>query len=244
MKDPTSSKTCVIVFLKPVMGLALAESWPVKKIVLGNDEYEPVGPEWSGFYDWLRDHNSKLLGIRYHPSDETKFVLERGRELSYAKVGDYEDLCLFLTGERTFDAVLSEDQDILYDQVFATNDGKLAICLAKNLIEPAELVALKNADATWLDAQKARVNKLGWGMPGASGPAAARWIAQMRPCGPPGRPPETRVTSSSGGGCWAPRRSLAQPDLLAQAPHEFRSVAGPIDPVENLHWLSSLVRGR
>src|SRR5205823_5870461 len=112
---------CIVVFLKPQIGLALTTNWPVTSIAVNGQTYSPVGPAWSGFYDWLRDSDSRLLGVRYHPSEQTAFVLKQASELAYAQLGSYGDVCLFFSSQRSFDPKKSADQDFLYDQVFVAN---------------------------------------------------------------------------------------------------------------------------
>src|SRR5713101_2789650 len=112
---------CIVVFLTPQVRLALTTNWPVVSIALNSQTYNPVGPAWSGFYDWLRDSNGKLLGVRYHPCEQTAFVLEQASELNYAQLGSHGDVCLFVSNQRSFDLKKSVDQDVLYDQVLIAN---------------------------------------------------------------------------------------------------------------------------
>jgi hypothetical protein len=132
------------------MGLALTTNWPVTSIAVNGQTYSPVGPAWSGFYDWLRDSDSRLLGVRYHPSEQTAFVLKQASELTYAQLGSYGDVCLFFSSQRSFDPKKSADQDFLYDQVFVANDGSTAISFAKELTRE-EVDCLKAASADWPD---------------------------------------------------------------------------------------------
>jgi hypothetical protein len=153
MTTGSSQQACLIVFLQPILGLVLAEQWPIRRIRQEGQVYEPVGPDWSGFYDWLRGHESVLVGVRYHPCDETKFVLASAAHLDYARLGEHEDVSFFLTRHRLFDESRSDDQDILYNQVLTSGTGQIAICFAKDRIDPLELAALRSAEASWLHAQ-------------------------------------------------------------------------------------------
>ncbi|HEY6252421.1 MAG TPA: hypothetical protein VI685_20900 [Candidatus Angelobacter sp.] len=151
MKTSTIRVTpCIVVFLWPQMGLALATNWPIASITVKQQIYKPSGPGWSGFYDWLRDSSGKLLGIRYHPCEETAFVLEQASRLNYAERGAYGDMSLFFSNERSFDPKKSTDQDFLYDQLFVADDGSTAIAFAKELTQE-ELDSLRSARADWPD---------------------------------------------------------------------------------------------
>jgi hypothetical protein len=141
---------CIVVFLMPQMRLALTSNWPVTSIALNGQTYKPVGPAWSGFYDWLRDSSSRLLGVRYHPCEQTAFVLKQAAGLNYAQLGSHGDVSLFFSNQRSFDPKRSADQDFLYDQVFVANDGSAAISFAKDLT-PEELGYLKSTAAHWPD---------------------------------------------------------------------------------------------
>jgi hypothetical protein len=95
-------------------------AWPIKSLTIDGQVYRPVGPEWSGFYDWLRTGDGVVVGVRYHPTEETRFLLEEALALDYAAVGRHKDLCIYFGENRTFDPDQSEDQDFAYDQVFVT----------------------------------------------------------------------------------------------------------------------------
>jgi hypothetical protein len=147
--NASRSTPCVIVFLEPRMKLALAAKWPVASIITSvGQTYRPIGPAWSGFYDWLRDSDSKLLGVRYYPCEEAAFVLQRTIELNYAESGFHQDVCLFFSERRSLDPKNSVDQDFLYDQVFVADDGSVAISFAGDFTQDI-LNQLKSAIADW-----------------------------------------------------------------------------------------------
>ena len=139
---------CLIVALRPKLGLALTQSWPVADLSIDGDLYRPVGPEWSGFYDWLRDGSGALLGVRYNATEATRFILDRSKTLDYAEVGSYDDVAIFFTPSRAFDPDQSDDQDLLYDQVFVSDSGRdIAICFATDNLADSQLEAL--ASGLW-----------------------------------------------------------------------------------------------
>jgi len=139
---------CLIVALRPKLGLALAESWPVADLLIDGHLYRPVGPQWSGFYDWLRDGSGALLGVRYNATDETRFVLDQSRTLDYTEAGNYDDLAIFFSPKRAFDPAQSADQDFLYDQVFVSDAGRgIVICFATDNLTDSQLETL--ASGPW-----------------------------------------------------------------------------------------------
>ena len=134
----TTARTGVIVLLRSKLALALAPTWPIKTFTANGHVYLPVGPEWSGFYDWLRSERGFVLGIRYHPNEDTNFLLKDAAGLSYATVGPYEDLCIFFGEDRAFDPAQSQDQDFAYDQVYSSAAGS-AICFSAENLSAAQL---------------------------------------------------------------------------------------------------------
>lgn len=96
-------------------------------------------------------------------------------------------------------------------------------CAAFNEVtKPFQLLVADNLQGLFLDSlQQARPPDTTSLLQAWRLAATARWTARMQPGAPRGRRPETRLASSSGGACWAPRRSPAPPlrDCAAKARH-------------------------
>lgn len=151
MARDTSSSLTLIIFLWPRLTLAESLSWPVTQLHAKNEVYRTVSSDWSGFYDWLRDDNGSLFGLRYSPFPETGFITEVVKGLPYARVyGSYAIEVFFSQQIREPVPERSCDQDFLYDQVFKTDSGKYAIAFATDGLTAAELRAISQADADWL----------------------------------------------------------------------------------------------
>jgi hypothetical protein len=136
---------CLVVTLREQLRLALLDRWPVSDLVIEGESYRPVGPEWGGFYDWLRDRSGALLGVRYNATDETRFVLDKAKALDYAQIGEYDDLAIFFSATRSFDPDGSADQEFLYDQAFVSLSGRdVAVCFATDGLTDEQIEHLAN----------------------------------------------------------------------------------------------------
>jgi len=122
--------------------------------MVNGEVYEPVSDEWSGFYDWLRGGDGQLLGLRWWPFDYVEFVLEHVKHLSFARVGDKQELEIYFSERmREVDQHKSCDQDFLYDQVFRSPSGQFALAISTDNLNDTDLAALRTADAEWVSLQ-------------------------------------------------------------------------------------------
>jgi hypothetical protein len=144
----TSKRTCLLVALRPKLGIAIVPDWPITTLAADGISYRPVGPEWSGFYDWLRSEDGDVLGVRYHLTDDTRFLLKEVCALDYAVVGQHEDVCIFFGENRAFDPAQSDNQDFSYDQVFVANGEGSAICFSAENLTPAQIANIVAVEAS------------------------------------------------------------------------------------------------
>ena len=129
-------RAALLLELRPKLVIALMPAWPIRGLSIDDRAYRPVGPEWSGFYDWLRAGSGRIIGVRYHTTENGRAILEGAKLLDYAAVGEYGDVSIFFGTDRNFDRAQSEDQDFEYDQVFVGGEGEYAICFSTgNLTE-------------------------------------------------------------------------------------------------------------
>jgi hypothetical protein len=138
----TTSRNSLLIALRPKIGLATVPAWPVTKLAVEGHAYRPTGPEWSGFYDWLRSEEGTVLGVRYHSTEDTAFLLEEARRLSYASVGQHGDVCIFFGENRAFDPEQSADQDFAYDQVFVATGMGSAICFSTENLSDDQVASI------------------------------------------------------------------------------------------------------
>jgi len=138
-------------FFWPRLTLAESPSWPIKQLQVGSELYVPASSDWSGFYDWLRDKNGNLLGMRFSPFPETEFLIQALSGLLYTHVeGDDTVEIFFASDLRKPVPERSSDQDFLYDQVFKTASGKHALAVCTDGLTETELRAISGADADWI----------------------------------------------------------------------------------------------
>lgn len=144
----TGMRTCLLITLRPKLGMAIVPDWPIRTLTVDGQIYRPVGPEWSGFYDWLRSKDGEVIGVRYHVTEDTRFLLKEASALNYAMIGQHEDVCIFFGDNRAFDPARSDDQDIAYDQVFVSNGEGSAICFSAENLTPTQIADLTKCGNT------------------------------------------------------------------------------------------------
>src|SRR6266850_1141905 len=116
------NRLTLVMFLWPRLTLSESHNWPVKQLRAQNEIYFPASSDWSGFYDWLRDENGTLFGLRYSPFPEAEFITEVVKNLPYVRVHEGLDVEFFFTNDlRVAAPALSCDQDFLYAQLFKTD---------------------------------------------------------------------------------------------------------------------------
>ncbi len=149
-EESSSRGPCLLVILRPRLTLAKDVRWPLKGFAVGNKLYHDAAfGNWTGFYDWLRDAQGNLLGVRYTPFDETEFLTEQMKGLAYVKSDPPRHLEIYFSNRREFDATLSCDQEFLYDAVFRSDDGEYAIGFGMEELNESNLRGLETRGAEW-----------------------------------------------------------------------------------------------
>jgi hypothetical protein len=145
-------RPCLLVILGCQLALAKDLRWPLKGFVVGNKQYHGTAfGEWTGFYDWLRDGEATLLGVRYTPFEYTEFLVEHAKTFPYAKLVAPGQLEIFFSEQRAFEPKLSCDQDFAYDAIFRLNDGEYAIGFGIEALSESNLRSLTKVDVEWVD---------------------------------------------------------------------------------------------
>src|ERR1700719_2322678 len=86
LSERPSKRPCLLVILHSRLTLARDLRWPLKGFVVDNKKYlDAAFGNWTGFYDWIRDMDGNLLGVRYAPFEDTEFLIEHTTRLSYVK---------------------------------------------------------------------------------------------------------------------------------------------------------------
>jgi hypothetical protein len=146
--------SCLIVVLKSNLTLAESPGWPVQRFALNGKEYRDAQlGEWTGFYDWLRDPNGDLLGVRYWVDEGTEVLVQQAYLLAYARVDPSRCIEFYFSERRNVEAKLSTDQEFLYDPVFRSDDGEYALGFAMHGLSESDLRNIRNTQADWITFQ-------------------------------------------------------------------------------------------
>jgi hypothetical protein len=149
-REGPNRRPCLLVILQPQLTLARHLRWPLKGFVVGNKQYlDAAFGDWTGFYDWLRDADGNLLGVRYTPFEDTEFLIEHTEKLSYVKADPSRHIEIYFSESRAVEAKLSCDQEFLYDAVFRSDDGDYAIGFGTEELSEANLHSLEKTEAEW-----------------------------------------------------------------------------------------------
>jgi hypothetical protein len=148
--DDLGTAKCLVIFLRPRLTLGEMTSWPYDKLDAFGEQYTSIAGEWTGFYDWLRDHDRTLLGVRYWPFESTQFVIRIAKELSYVHVVEEKCLEIFFSSHRASLDHLSSDQDFLYDPVYTSHSGACALAFSTEDLSESDNTSIRNANAEWV----------------------------------------------------------------------------------------------
>lgn len=153
LRPMTNEKTggpCLLVLLQSSPVLAKNLRWPLNGFTWQNQRYREAGfGNWTGFYDWLRDREKKIIGVQYTPFEETEFLAELASQLPYIDIVHPCHIRLYFSEHREFDAQLSNNQDFLYDAVFRSEEGGYALGFAIDYLSESELRSIENAQTHW-----------------------------------------------------------------------------------------------
>jgi len=153
-REKPGKRPCLLVILRPRLTLARDLEWPLKGFVVGDKRYLDASfSNWTGFYDWLRDADGNLLGVRYTPFEDTEFLIEHTSRLAYAQTDPPRDIEIYFSEKRSFDEKRSCDQEFLYDAVFRSDDGDYAIGFGIEELSETDLYSLEKSEAEWVAAR-------------------------------------------------------------------------------------------
>ena len=151
--EDIQARECLLVILQPQLVLAKIRPWPLSGFVCEGKHYKDAGfGEWTEFYDWLRDSDSRILGVRYWLGSETEFLADHARELSYIQVNPSRCIEIYFSERRVVNQSLSADQDFLYDAIFRSGDGEYAIGFAIGGLNENDLSSLQSLPTRWAEA--------------------------------------------------------------------------------------------
>jgi hypothetical protein len=150
-------RQCLLVVLRPQLALAKNLQWPLQGFVLDGSSYRDVGfGDWTGFYDWLRDANENVLGVRYWLRDDTEFLVGYAKGLGYVQADQPSHYIeIYFSQRREIVPKLSSDQDFLYDSVFRSDDGVYAIGFGIGGLSELDMRSLQSIEIGWAKAETA-----------------------------------------------------------------------------------------
>lgn len=135
--------------LRPQLALAKDLTWPLQGFAVDNTEYHDVGlGEWTGFYDWLRDSDGGLLGVRYWLNSGTEFLVSHTQTLPYVSRAS-NHIEIYFSERRVVDPKLSCDQAFLYDALFRSSHEEYAIAFGTEDLSRVDLEKLEETKAEW-----------------------------------------------------------------------------------------------
>ncbi len=123
------NESCLIVVLREEIALALTPQCPSEFFVFENIHYKDLGyDDFVGFYDWLRNTDKRIIGVRCYPWEEFSFPYATVRVLPYVEIDSEEkSVCLFFSDERSFEESLSDDQDFGNNRMYKSDTEEYAI---------------------------------------------------------------------------------------------------------------------
>jgi hypothetical protein len=120
-------------------------------VSLNGESYVDCGlGHWVGFYDWLRDADGDIRGVRSWLSGAgTEALRQELARNSAVELGERE-VRIWLTEDRRFDERNSDDRDFGTHRIMRTSRHKLAVTFNVENLSGGELEALaKIVAATW-----------------------------------------------------------------------------------------------
>ena len=121
--------SCLIVVCMNEIILVHAPQCPKDSFTYDNTTFRNQGfGDFTGFYDWLRNKDGEVIGVRYLPVDELKFLWHALANLPYVKVNQkIKSIEFYFSNDRTVDESVSDDQDFGSNSVYKSDDGIFAI---------------------------------------------------------------------------------------------------------------------
>lgn len=134
---------CLLVLLRPQLVLGWAEKYPIRRLVLEDTSCEHAPESVLFFYDWLRNAEGDLLGVRCYPGGES---LSSAAELEYVKARhcspEHCGLEIFFSEDREFEPEHSGDQQFTYNDPFQSKHGESIIAFGSEVLSESDRIRL------------------------------------------------------------------------------------------------------
>jgi hypothetical protein len=124
-----NSTICLVVVCTDEIATAVVPCCPERSFVFENDFYEDQGfGDFTGFYDWLRNAEGRVIGVRYLPADELEFLCNAIAQLPYVVVDpQINSIELYFSDDRSIDESVSNDQEFGDNRLFKSASGTFAL---------------------------------------------------------------------------------------------------------------------
>ena len=154
----SEERGCLIVILGKQVKLAKGGSWPIPSFASNGKCYRDCGfGEFTEFYDWLRNSRDEVLGVRYYLCSDTDFLFGYAQNRDYVLSvdrGTFRYIEIYFSHQRDVDQHRSGDQGFVYDPVFRSEDGEIAIAFDMGWLSESELLTLERVKATWTEVNR------------------------------------------------------------------------------------------
>jgi len=149
---------CLIVILGELPRLVKASSWPITSFTANGKCYRDCGfGDFTEFYDWLRNYHDEVIGVRINLCDaDTEFLFDYANQRKYIlskDLGSFKFIEIYFSETCEVDPLRSCDQGFVYDPIFRSDDGEIAIAFDTGWLSEAELRVLEARESLWTEAQ-------------------------------------------------------------------------------------------
>jgi len=121
-------------------------------VQIGDRAYRDQGyGDWTGFYDWLRTSPEKIVGVRYWPFHNTRFLVADLSVRQYV-LAQQDKACLevyFSPTDQRIDLMASDDQAFGSNRVFCSQADGWAISFDTTGLSTSELHSIRDSGADW-----------------------------------------------------------------------------------------------
>jgi hypothetical protein len=124
-----SSASCLVAVCTNNIALAVAHRCPGGSFAYDASQYEDQGfGDFTGFYDWLRNSEGSVIGVRYLPAHELDFLCNAVADLPYVEVDwKIKSIALYFSDDRGVDESTSNDQEFGDNKLFKSASGTFAL---------------------------------------------------------------------------------------------------------------------
>lgn len=105
--------------------------------------------DWSGFYDWLRDSAGQIVGVRFWPFEQARFLCDFLGRFPYVRVeGSHRFIEIYFRSDRNIAVGRSDDQAFGGNHIFSA-DGEWAITFDLKTLASSEAASIDALAVNW-----------------------------------------------------------------------------------------------